>query len=112
MLTPHLPAILRCDDNDDVDAAVAVAAPLLDDKILANEDVRDKVFVWLCCVDGEDGVANAAAAAAGNGDGFVVVDDGKNSLFNKAIIMRSNRVVVFACVHKQTGYISMNVMAV
>lgn len=56
-----------------------MAAPTLDDKILANEDVRDK----FACADEDDGAANEAAAGAG----VVEFDDGKNSLFNKAIIV-------------------------
>lgn len=86
MLSPHL--ALRCDDDDDDDddvdvdevvfvpAAAAATARPPEDKTLPNDEVRDKVFVCECA----DEVATAADVVV------EVEDDGKKSLFNKAIV--------------------------
>lgn len=85
---------MRCKEKDDVDVVGADTAalpvsPILEDKTLANEEERDKAFVWLWCIEEDEGVVNAVGTT---GDGVVDVadDDGKNSLFNKAIIMSTN----------------------
>lgn len=79
---PHFAAV------DMVAATVEDTPATFVDRILAKEDVRDN---WWGCTT-EEPVVNTVDVVAGgatvvDSDGVVDVDDGKNSLFNKAIIV-------------------------